>query len=237
MVNIIRSIIFNFFYIFGSLFWSIALLWSLPLPQMITNKIVRNTYFAYMRFISTHIMGIKLEIRGLENLPKTGSYILASKHQSAYETLMLPLISKNIAIILKRELTWLPIWGWYPIGMGMIPIDRGSAIQAIKSIKKGVKRVAAQERPILIFPQGTRTKPGAVADYKPGLAMIYKGSDLPIIPMALNSGVYWPKNTFLKKSGTVVFEFLSAIPAGLPHKEAIAKTEALLEKHSNALLD
>ncbi len=232
----LRAWIFNLTFYIGSLFWSIALLWVLFLPEDKVRKTVHFFYYRYVNFIIRHIMGIKLEIKGLENLPKEGSYILASKHQSAYETLILPYLIPNIAIILKEELTKIPLWGLYPKKLGMIAIDRGSGTRAMRSIVKGALRTKGEDRPILIFPQGTRVPPGAQESYKSGVAKVYKDTELPIIPMALNAGLCWPRNGFIKKAGTITFEFLPMIPAGQKPQEMIKNLESTLEAHSNALL-
>ncbi|TNE30370.1 MAG: 1-acyl-sn-glycerol-3-phosphate acyltransferase [Alphaproteobacteria bacterium] len=237
MTDRIRSLAFNFLFFSGSLFFSITLLWTLLLPRERSVGIVRGIYFGYMNFIEKYIMGLRLHIEGWEHVPKEGAFILASKHQSAYETLKLCEILDDPAIVLKRELTWIPIWGWYPKKMGMIPIDRGSVAQAMRSIIKGAERVKSEGRPILIFPQGTRVAPGVKAEYRGGIGKIYKDVGLPVIPMALNSGLFWGRNAFWKKSGTVSFRFLPAIPAGLPPQEMMQQLEDVIEKESDALLN
>ena len=232
----LRAWVFNLTFYLGSLFWSIALLWILILPEEKVRKFVHLFYYRYIYFITKHIMGIKLEIKGMEHLPKDGAYILASKHQSAYETVVLPYLIPNIAIILKEELTKIPLWGLYPTKLGMIAIDRSSGTRAMRSIVKGALKVKEQGRPILIFPQGTRVPPGETESYKSGVAKVYKDTALPIIPMALNAAVCWPKNGFIKKSGTITFEFLPMIPAGKKPQEMLKELENVLETHSHALL-
>lgn len=232
----LRAWIFNLTFYLGSLFWSIALLWALVLPEPQVRKVVHACYYRYVYLITRYIMGIKLEIKGIENLPKEGSYILAAKHQSAYETVVLPYLIPDIAIILKEELTKIPLWGLYPKKLGMIAIDRGSGTKAMRSIVKGALRTKSEGRPILIFPQGTRVPPGESESYKSGVAKVYKDSELPIIPMALNAGICWPKNGFIKKAGTITFEFLPAIPAGKKPQDMIKELEEVLEAHSTALL-
>lgn len=237
MIQRARSIAFTVLFLLGSLFWSIALLWALILPRKQCSAVVGFFYFGYIEFIEKYILGLHLKVEGLEHIPKDRPFIVAAKHQSAYETLKLMLFLDEPAIVLKEELTWIPLWGWYPKRMGHIPIDRGSATQAIRSIVKGAKKVKAENRPILIFPQGTRVAPGAEAPYRGGLGKLYKDVDLPIIPMALNSGLFWGKNSFWKKSGTVTFRFLPEIPAGLKPQEMMQQLEETIETHSNALLE
>ncbi len=236
-MNAVRSILFNIFFFAGSLFWSIALLWTLALPEKECTKIVSAIYGGYIALIERYILGLKLEIRGLENLPKTGPYIIAAKHQSAYETLKLPYM-KSLgypAIILKKELTYIPIYGWNFHGMGQIAIDRGSAMEALESIVRGCQSKLAAGRSVIIFPQGTRTAVGADKPYKAGIAKVYRDVQAPIVPMALNSGVFWGRNAFFKKSGTVTFEFLPVIPAGLPPLQMMERLERAVEEASDRL--
>ncbi len=236
-MNPIRSVIFNIFYIFGSLFFSIFLLWTLVFPPRKCAEMVSKIYGGYMLWISRHIMGIKLEMRGLEKLPKDSLYIIAAKHQSAFETLVLTFMKRlnYPVIVLKKELTWLPLWGLYPGRMGLVPIDRGSGLKAMQSITRGAEKAVKDGRCLVIFPQGTRVTPGADAEYKTGLAKTYKDLHLPIVPMALNSGLFWGRNKFFKKSGTVVFEFLPPIPANQPPLAVMKKLEEVIEAASNAL--
>lgn len=236
MKNTLRSILFNVAFIGGSAFYSIALLWLMVLPQKLAYKAVR-LYFHYVDFISRHIQGITLELRGTENLPKDGCFILAAKHQSAYETLALMLVLDNPAFVLKRELAWVPLWGWYPLKLGMAAIDRGSGAKAMASIIRRAKKIKAAGRPIIIFPQGTRVPVGEKKDYKFGMAKLYRDLKVPIVPMALNSGVFWPRYGWIKKPGKIVFEFLPPISPDLPPKNMMEKLEEHLETASDRLVE
>lgn len=237
-MNYIRSILFNLTYIFGSLIVSLLLLWTFLLPTKYCAIIVSEVYGGFVRLAARYVMGIKLEMRGMENLPKDSRFIIAGKHQSAFETLTIPFMRQlgYPVIVHKKELFYLPIWGMFLYFTGQIGIDRKSGIKAMHSLSKGARRAIASGRNLIIFPQGTRVTPGATAPYKPGLAKIYKDLQIPIVPMALNSGVLWGRNSFIKKSGTIVFEFLPPIPAGLPPLEATAKMEEAIETASNKLL-
>jgi len=200
-------------------------------------KILRYTYFVSIAYVERYVLGLTYKVEGLENIPKDGRYILASKHQSAFETLKIPILIDDPAIILKKELTYIPLWGWYPARMGHIAIDRGSAKQAIASIVKGAERVLNEEkRPILIFPEGTRTKPGAKTRYKSGVAHIYKATHVPVVPLALNSGVFWGKNSFWKKSGCVTLRFLPPIPPNMESQKMMERLERELEAECQELL-
>ena len=237
-MNTLRSVIFNIFFFGGSLLCSIFLLWALLLPEKKCAQVVSDLYGGYITFIEKYIMGLTLEVRGWENIPKNGPYIIAAKHQSAFETLKIPYMRRlrYPAIILKKELTYMPLWGWYPARMGQIPIDRGNGTQAMNSITRGCRRALSSGRPVIIFPQGTRVKVGAVKPYKVGIAKVYRDAGVPIVPMALNSGVFWGKNAFFKKSGTVVFELLPPIPPNLPPLQMMDRLEKDIEEATNKLV-
>ncbi len=237
-MNILRSITFNIFFFAGSLFWSVALLWTLVLPERKCTQIVSTVYGGYIALIAKHIMNLTLEIKGLEHLPKSGPYIIAAKHQSAFETLTLPYMKVlgYPAIILKKELTRIPIYGWYFSGMGQIAIDRGSGTEAMHSITQGCRRALAGGRSVIIFPQGTRVAVGAAKPYKVGLAKVYRDTQVPVVPMALNSGVFWGRNAFFKKSGVITFEFLPPIPPGLPPLQVMEQLENIIEETSDRLV-
>jgi len=236
-LSLIRSIIFNILFLAGSLFWSIALLWVLILPNKIALAIVGNTYVRYLNFIEKYIMGITLKIDGLENIPNDGKFIIAAKHQSAFETLNIPYMKElhYPAIVLKKSLVYIPIWGLYTIGLGHIAIDRGSATAAMRSIIRGAKRSLNNNRPFIIFPEGTRKAVGAEPNYKSGIAKIYKETNVPVIPLALNSGVVWGRNSFIKKSGVVTYKFMPAIEAGLKTSDFMQQLENIIEAETNKL--
>lgn len=238
-MNALRSIIFNFLYIFGSLVVSLLLLWSVILPPRKCAEIVSKIYSRYILLIAEYVMGIKLEMRGLEHLPPAGTpYIIAAKHQSAFETLVIPFLKilNYPVIILKKELTYLPVWGLFLKGTGQVPIDRSAGIEAMRAIAAGCEKAMKDGRCVAIFPQGTRVTPGVKAEYKTGIAKIYKDLKIPVVPMALNSGLFWGKNKFFKKPGTIVFEFLPPIPAGQPPLKVTAELEQVIEAASDRLM-
>ncbi len=214
----IRSTIFNLcFYIITAIF-CIILLPTLILPRKYYMAVVYG--FVYVNaFLEKHILGLRYEIKGKEYLPSSGSYIIAAKHQSAYETFKLHILFNDPAIVLKKELLKIPLWGLYLAKSDVIAIDRSTPKVAIKSLQDGAKRVMKQGRPIIIFPQGTRVAPDISAKEKPykiGIIRIQEATNLPIIPMALNTGIFYPKHKWCKKPGTVIFEFLPPI---LPSKD------------------
>ncbi|MEJ8474880.1 lysophospholipid acyltransferase family protein [Roseibium algae] len=161
------------------------------------------------------IVGLKYEIRGRENLPK-GGYIVASKHQSAWETFALIPEFRDPTYILKRELRWIPVFGWYTAKFRQIPINRGKRSAALVAMIAAAKDSVAENRQILIFPEGTRRPVGAEPKYKYGIAHLYRDLDCPVLPVALNAGLYWPRASWLVYPGTVLVEILPPIQPGMP---------------------
>ena len=173
-------------------------------------------------------VGLDHEVRGRAHLPAT-PVILACKHQSAWETLAFHALVPEVAIGLKQELTQIPVFGWYLMRAGNIRIDRGAAAKAIRSLIAGSQRAVADGLSVLIFPEGTRKAPGDPPDYKPGVAALYLALDLPVVPVALNSGLFWRRRSFVKLPGTVVVEFLPPIPPGLERKAFMRLLEERIE--------
>lgn len=237
-MNAVRSIFFNFIYMFGSLFLSLILLWVFLLPLKKRIPIVGRIYGGYILWVSRHVMGLELEIRGIEHLQAQQPCLIAAKHQSAFETLTAPFMAElgYPAIILKKILSRIPFWGLYTTGLGMVPIDRSAGVDALRVMSEGCRKSIESGRSVLIFPQGTRIAPGAKAPYKAGLAKVYKDLQVPVVPMALNTGVFWGKNAFFKKTGKIIFEFLPAFPSGMPPLEMMAQLEEKLETASDKLL-
>ncbi|MGH1397884.1 MAG: lysophospholipid acyltransferase family protein [Alphaproteobacteria bacterium] len=234
----IASIIYNIVFFMLSLITCLTYWPALFFPRQVLMRMIRF-YLRLNYFLERTILGLKYKIRGLEHLPKSGPYIIAAKHQSEYETLKLHLLFPDPAIILKKELFKIPLWGYYLKKSDVIAIDRSTPETAIESINSGAKRVKAQGRPILIFPQGTRVGVDISANKKPyknGIARIQEATNLPIIPMAINAGMFWPRNAFWKSGGTAIFQFLPPIEPGLERSELLKKLENTIEPASKALM-
>ena len=182
------------------------------------------------------LCGIRYEVRGLEHLPKGGA-LVASKHQSMFETLAFWQILDDPAIILKKELSYLPFFGWYAMKLKNISVDRAAAAKALRGMLKQARERATEDRQVVIFPQGTRVKPGEAESYKPGVVGLYTSMKVPCVPVALNSGLYWPAHGLGRKPGTIIVEFLDPIEPGLPKAEFMATLEERIETASTALLD
>jgi 1-acyl-sn-glycerol-3-phosphate acyltransferase len=181
------------------------------------------------------ICGTGMEVRGLEQLPK-GPLLVAGKHQSFWETFaILPLLD-DPCMVLKRELTFIPVFGWFALKFRMIAVEREQGPQALRRMMKRAKEEIAAGRQIVIMPEGTRRGPGDPPDYKPGAAALYGALNVPCVPFGLNAGVYWPRRKFLRNPGTIILEFCPAIPPGLPRPEFQKRLEAAIEGSSNRLL-
>jgi 1-acyl-sn-glycerol-3-phosphate acyltransferase len=234
----IRSVIFNICFALANIILCIGLLWSLLLPRHLTLKCIL-IYFKFVHILEKYILGLDYDVEGLENLPKSGSYIIAMKHQSTYETFKVFMIFGYVAIIMKRELSWIPLWGWYARKVKMIFVDRGGGLSALKSIITNAKPVIEEGRPILIYPQGTRVSiHDTIAErpYKQGSIRLYEAYNIPIVPVAVNTGKFWPKGSFVKRGGTAKFKIMPPIPAGLKPKEALKQMQETLESESLKLL-
>jgi 1-acyl-sn-glycerol-3-phosphate acyltransferase len=168
--------------------------------------------------------GIDYEVRG--TIPRERA-LIAIKHMSMWDTCAIYTLLDDPAIVLKRGLLSIPFYGWYLLKAGMIPIDRDGKASALRNMVAAAKAELARGRSVVIFPEGTRKKPGAAPDYKPGVAGLYGQLDLPCVPVALNSGVFW--TGFIKKPGTIVIEFLEPIPPGLSRRDFMPKLEAAIE--------
>ena len=181
------------------------------------------------------IVGTKLEVRGREKLPN-GACLVASKHQSAWETFALIPLFRDPAYLMKRELFYVPFHGWFSRKFEMIPVDRDKGPAALRRMLREAKSRIADGREIIIFPEGTRRAPGAPPDYKTGVILLYAALGVACVPVALNSGVFWPRRSLTRRPGTIVVEFLDPIPPGLPRDEFLARLTTAIETASNRLL-
>jgi 1-acyl-sn-glycerol-3-phosphate acyltransferase len=180
------------------------------------------------------IVGLDGEIRGLEHVPP-GASIIAMKHQSAWDTLILPVVLGDPAVVLKRELFLVPIYGWYAARAGSIAIDRRGGAGALRRMVRTARRAAAAGRKVVIFPEGTRTAPGHRQPYQPGVAALYQALGLPVVPAAVNSGLFWGRRSFVKRPGRITLAFLEPIPPGLQRAQLMSELEARIEAATAAL--
>ena len=181
------------------------------------------------------IVGQKMEVRGRQNLPD-GPALIAAKHQAQWETIALIPMLPNAVIILKQELTKIPVFGWYIRYFGMISVDRSAGSAALKQLAADARREVDKGRQILIFPEGTRQPVGAPPSYKPGAIFLYGQLGVPMVPVALNSGVLWPRHRFVRYPGTITVSIMPPIPPGLPRAEALARLQSAIERETDRLV-
>ena len=229
----IRSLLFNVaFYLWTSLMFLLSLP-ALLLPVGAVWGLGRVWVCGTVLLLRIFV-GLTHEVRGLAHrLP--GAALYAVKHQSAWDTLIFALLLDRPAIVLKQELLNLPLFGWYMRKCRMIPVDRKGRGAALKRMAAAARNRAAHGRPILIFPQGTRVAPGTHRGYQPGVAALYGALNLPVVPVALNSGLFWGRRSFHKLPGRIVVEFLPPIPSGLERREFMAELETAIETAANRL--
>lgn len=236
MVTALRSLVFLVAFYAVTTLYGVAFLPLLLLPRRVLWRYGVLTWARTTGALLRVICGTRVEIRGRENIPE-GPLLIAAKHQSAWETLaLLPLFS-DAAFIMKRELTYIPVLGWYFARAGMVPVDRGGGLSALKDMTRRARAVVAGGRQILIFPEGTRRPPGAPPDYKFGVSHLYGALGVPCLPVALNSGLYWPRRALTKRAGTIRVDILPPIPPGLGRSAFMTRLESEIETASARLLD
>ncbi len=213
VMTVFRSVLFFLWFVVVSVVMHIAALPALLLPR-------QAMVWASRRWSQATLWGLKIlagldyEVRG--EIPKQ-AVLVAAKHMSMWDTITLYLLLYDCAMVVKRELLKIPFYGWYIKKARVISVDRDGHANALRKMAEEARQAIGKGRSIVIFPEGTRKKPGAALDYKPGVAGLYNQLGAPCVPVALNSGLFW--TGFLKKRGHIVIEFLPAIPAGLKRAE------------------
>jgi 1-acyl-sn-glycerol-3-phosphate acyltransferase len=209
----VRSIAFNVLFYLNTVFWLLVGLPTFFMPYWAIVEIAK-TWGRVNLFLLRWVAGIDIEIRGAEKIPK-GGLIVAAKHQSAWETFaILPLFDIPLFIV-KRELMWIPIFGWLMAKGRMVPVDRSAGSSALTDMAERARVEIGRGRQLIIFPEGTRRPAGAEPRYKHGVAHLYAAEGVPCVPIALNSGLFWPRRSILRHPGTVLVEVLDPIPPGL----------------------
>lgn len=236
----LRALAANLAFYLNTIVWGIACLPILILPRDLTTKVIKGWARSSMWLIRW-TAGIDWEVRGLENLPhkdgKMEGFILAAKHQSAWETFGLLPYLDDPAYVLKQELMHIPIYGWYAAHADMIPVIRGNRSKALRKMAQAAKKAVGDGRQIIIFPEGTRRAVGEEPDYKIGVFHLYTSLQVPIVPVALNSGQFWPRRKFKRYCGTLVISILPPIQPGLQTSEVRAKLQGDVEQETNRLVE
>jgi 1-acyl-sn-glycerol-3-phosphate acyltransferase len=226
-VTALRSAIFNFlfylnlilFLVLGSGFFVTQRKWSIRALQ---------TWARTSLWLMRMVTGTDIEVRGRENIPQ-GGLLVAGKHQSFWETFaILPLLD-DPAMVLKKELSYIPFFGWFIHKFRMIAVERSAGSAALRQLMRRGEEEIAAGRQVVIMPEGTRRAPDDPPAYKPGTAALYGKLNVPCVPFALNSGLYWPRRKFLRFPGTIIIEFLPPIPAGLQRRDFQERLENAIE--------
>jgi 1-acyl-sn-glycerol-3-phosphate acyltransferase len=233
MMTALRSLLFNLVFFLWTVICLLILLPTLPMRHNVSWRGARF-WSRSLLWLLQCICGLSYRIEGRENLPP-GPCILASKHQSAWDTIVYNLVVERPAFVLKRELLAIPLFGGYMRHYGMIAIDRGGGTKALKAMLAAAKQRVADGRALVIFPEGTRTAPGSERPYHPGVSALYKALGVPVVPVALNSGCFWPRRAFLKRPGTIVLRLLPPIPPGLPRQDFEPRLKQAIERDSREL--
>jgi len=230
----LRSLVFNILFYLVFLSWAIVALPTFAMPRGAMLR-VANWWAQSNIFLMRTICKIKVEFRGVEKIPK-GPLIVASKHQSMWETISLLRFFEAPFFAVKRELLFIPLFGLFLIKTRMIAIDRSAGGRAlIRMARRAVEEVRSG-RQFVIFPEGTRKAVGAPPQYKGGLGLIYVDCGVPCLPVALNSGLFWPRRTFMRYPGTLVVEFLDPLPPGLPRDQFLDHVQTVIEAATNRIV-
>lgn len=231
----IRTILYKMSYVFWNTVGGLGTTLALPFKQ-------ENAHWAQKMWSGGHLFmlrvfgGMTLDMRNFDKLPKEGSYILACKHQSVIETLVFQGFLHRPCMIFKKEIMEIPVFKYYLNHMGMIGLDRDAGPKAMRHLLKLAKVAAGQERPLVIFPEGTRRPIDAEPEYLPGIYGLYKTLKLPVVPVAINCGKFLPRDFKFRETGTTILECLDPIEPGLDRDEFMARMIGAIESRTNELL-
>ena len=234
MLILARSIAFNLLFYLNTLLYLMVALPTFFMPYRAIIAVARSwgrTNLVLLRVVA----GIDFEVRGRGKIPP-GAIIVASKHQSAWETFALLPLFESPVFILKRELQWIPIFGWLTIKGRMVPVDRGGGSPALAAMTERARKELADNRQLIIFPEGTRRPPGAEPRYKFGVAHLYAAEGVPCVPVALNSGLFWPRRSIRRLPGTVTVEILDPILPGLDKDDFFKRLQNDIETATARLI-
>lgn len=230
----LRSLVFQIVFYLWSAVLAILFLPLLVLPRryMVAGG---EVWLRSVLWLLDHVVGLTYRVEGAENIPDE-PVIFAFKHQSAWDTIAVPVVIRNPAVVVKKELLMIPFYGWYARKHGMIGIDRGRGHQALRKMLQQGRTAIDAGKPVVVFPEGTRTAPGTRRPYLAGIFMLYRHLGLPVVPVALNSGLFWPRRSFARRPGCITVRFLPAIPPGLARDAFLARLEATIETATDELV-
>lgn len=232
---VLRSILYNLLFYLNLVVLLLVAFVAMLLPKIAVIR-MSQLWGRTSVWLLRVVCGTEVEFRGLERLPK-GPLIIAAKHQSTWETFALLRLFDDFTFVVKRELMWIPIFGWCMWRARMIPVDRSAGTQALNDMLARAKQEVQSGRQLVIFPEGTRRAPGAEPRYKFGVAHLYAEIGVPCVPIALNSGLFWPRRAFMRLPGTIVVEILDPIPPGLDKTAFMTRLQEATETATTRLLE
>lgn len=234
MLNLVRSAAFHCLFYLNTMVWLVVGVPTFLMPYRAVISVAK-AWGRVNLFLLRVVAGIDFEIRGRERIP-SGPIIVASKHQSTWETFALLPLFDDPFFILKRELQWIPVFGWLTVKGRMVPVDRKKGSQALAAMAERARIELSRQRQLIIFPEGTRRPAGAEPRYKYGVAHLYAAEGVPCVPVALNSGLFWPRRSLRLRPGTIVVEFLDPIMAGLDKDVFFARLQEAIETATARLI-
>lgn len=234
-MTVLRAAAFNFGFYLWTGFLVVVLLPVFVLPHRVIER-AGVIWAGGTLWMLRVLVGLRWEVRGRENLADQ-NVIYAFKHQSAMETIVFPYLLPHLAAVLKRELMLIPMFGWYLAKYGAVPVNRGRGGSALRGMVRAARAFVDQGRPLIVAPEGTRRAPGAEPRYLPGIAALYTELGLPVVPVAVNTGMFWPRRGFIKRPGCAILQFLDPIPPGLDRRAFLNTLRDRLEAASDALVE
>ena len=237
MISIfVRSLVYNVLFYMLLVFWILVAIPTFAMPRRAILTIAK--YWARSSiWLMRVVCRTRVDYRGLEKIPPGIPLIVASKHQSMWETFALLQFFDQPLFIIKRELKWIPFFGWYLIKCGMIDVNRKAGGRALINMTRRAGVEVRRGRQLIIFPEGTRRPVGAPPDYKAGVGQVYVDGGVACLPVALNSGLFWPRRTFMRYPGTLVVEFLDPLPPGLKRDAFITQIRTVIEEATDRLVE
>ena len=224
-MTLIRSLLFTLLFYPGTLVYVLGVIIFSPFGDQTVRAIVHG-WSNFHHFLARHVLGIRMEVDG--EIPE-GAYLIAFKHESMFETIEALRLARTPVVVMKRELTTIPLFGWVTLRYGVIGVDREAGAKALRTMLAEGKKAIEQQRPVVIFPEGTRVPHGQQPGLRPGFAGLYRALGLPVVPIAHDSGNLWSRG-LMKRSGTIRFKVGEVIPAGLKRDEVEARVRAAINQ-------
>jgi 1-acyl-sn-glycerol-3-phosphate acyltransferase len=224
-MTLIRSLLFTLLFYPGTLVYVLGVIIFSPLGDPTVRAIVHG-WSNFHHFLARHVLGIRMQVDG--DIPE-GAYLIAFKHEAMFETIEALRLARTPVVVMKRELTTIPLFGWVTLRYGVIGVDREAGAKALRTMLAEGKKAIEQQRPVVIFPEGTRVPHGQQPGLRPGFAGLYRALGLPVVPIAHDSGNLWSRG-LIKRAGTIRFKVGEVIPAGLKRDEVEARVRAAINR-------